>query len=259
MPLADDPTRPNGRMLLDGNGAPLARFIEGTRDLRPLADVLEPAPGTARGAIADGILAELRGWKVAAPPDLGAALVDRGARPTRHAHVRSRDLIRRPPDAAPEPPPGVTIGPLDQSAAELAALYAAAYPPDHADWRYGSPPVDLAADLAQILEEGLAGPLLDSSRLAVATDGTAVGVLAITELDGPPPFGGPWVAEVFRRPGATYRGTGRALLLAGIAAVSAAGRPALGLAVSDGNPAERLYANLGFERVLSSLVVVVPG
>jgi L-amino acid N-acyltransferase YncA len=66
------------------------------------------------------------------------------------------------------------------------------------------------------------------------------------------------VAELFRRPGATYRGTGRALLLAGIATVSSAGVATLGLTVSDGNPAERLYAELGFERVLTSLVVVIP-
>jgi hypothetical protein len=121
MPLADDPVRPNGRVLLGGDGAPLARFIEGTRDGRRLADLLEPAPDTPLGTVTDGIFSELRGWKVAAPPGLGAALVDRGGQPTRHAHVLSRDLIRRPPEEAPDPPPGVTIGPLDRGAADLMA------------------------------------------------------------------------------------------------------------------------------------------
>jgi hypothetical protein len=196
---------------------------------------------------------------VAAEPALGAALAARGARPTRHAHVRSRDLARRPPDETPEPPAGVSIGPLDRDAAELAELYAAAYPPGHPDWTYSPRPADFAADLATILGGVIAGPLLDCSRLATAAVGTPVGVLAVTELDGPPPFGGPWVAELFRRPAPPYRGTGRALLLAGVAAAGAAGLTTLGLAVSDGNPADRLYAELGFDRVLSSLVVVVPG
>jgi ribosomal protein S18 acetylase RimI-like enzyme len=65
------------------------------------------------------------------------------------------------------------------------------------------------------------------------------------------------VAELFRRPGDDIRGAGRALLEATAAAATRAGLPALGLAVTDGNPAQRLYESLRFERVLSSLVVVL--
>ncbi len=37
------------------------------------------------------------------------------------------------------------------------------------------------------------------------------------------------------------------------------GLPALGLAVSDGNPARRVYERLGFRHMFSSITVIVPG
>jgi ribosomal protein S18 acetylase RimI-like enzyme len=67
------------------------------------------------------------------------------------------------------------------------------------------------------------------------------------------------VAELFRRPGDDVRGTGRALLEATLHAATEAGLPALGLAVTEGNPAQRLYESLRLRRVLSSLVVVLNG
>jgi GNAT superfamily N-acetyltransferase len=120
------------------------------------------------------------------------------------------------------------------------------------------PPADPVADLAAVLDGHVAGRVIDCSRLALDRSETPVGVLIVTSLPGEPPFAGPWVAELFRRPGPELRGTGRALLEAGLEAATAAGLPALGLAVSEGNPAERLYAALGFERRLSSLSVDVP-
>jgi GNAT superfamily N-acetyltransferase len=180
----------------------------------------------------------------------------------RRARVRSRNLERAPAPsgwARPSVPPGVRIGPLDRGAGELAPLYAAAYPPDHPDWAHAERPEDFGAELAGILDGSVAGPRLDSSRLATAADGTPAGVLVVTQLDDPPPFGGPWVAELFRRPGPELRGTGRGLLQAGLAAATAAGLGSMGLAVSEGNPAERLYAELGFEPVRAFLSVIIPG
>src|SRR6476661_1347823 len=81
--------------------------------------------GVADAEIADRMLEELPGWKVGGPVALGRALIERGAVPTRHAHVHSRDLRRHPAPAGwadPALPPGVRIGPLDRSAAELAAI-----------------------------------------------------------------------------------------------------------------------------------------
>jgi len=253
VPIADDPSRPNGRVLLDQGGTPLAHFVQGTRDGRPLADLVETAPDAAVPAVVSAIEAELAGWKVAGDEALGRALAAAGATPTRHAHVMSRDLREHPADGDPQPP---GIGPLDATAEEIAPLHRAAYPPGHPDWAY-TEPGDSEDDLRAILAGEMAGPVLPCSRHVRNPDGTLAGVLIITTLDGPPPFGRPWVAELFRAPGPELRGTGRALLEAGLAAATRDGHATIGLAVSEGNPAVRLYAALGFERILSSLVVIV--
>jgi GNAT superfamily N-acetyltransferase len=257
VPVVADPSRPDWRRLVDDDGRVLASFLYGRRDGRPLADLAEPAPGTPVLTVAERMTVELPGWKVAGDVALGEALVDLGARPTRHAHAHSRDLRRHPAGPAAAPPPGVTIGPLDRDAHALTPVYEAAYPPDHVDWTYTGPPPDYGKDLAGILDGEIAGPRLDVSRLALDAAGRPAGVLIVTRLDGDPPFGGPWVAELFRRPGDDVRGTGRALLEAGLEAATQAGLPALGLAVTDGNPAQRLYESLGLERVLSSFSVVL--
>jgi hypothetical protein len=257
VPVVSDPDRPDWRRLLDDDGRTVASFLYGQRDGRPLADLVETAPGAAASTVAARMTVELPGWKVAGDVALGEALVDLGATPTRHAHVHSRDLRRHPAGPAGAPPPGVTIGPLDRDARDLTAIYEAAYPPDHVDWTYTGPPPDYERDLAGILYGAIAGPRLDVSRLALDASGHPAGALIVTRLDGDPPFGGPWVAELFRRPGDDLRGTGRALLEAGLEAATQAGLAALGLAVTDGNPAQRLYESLGLERVLSAFSVVL--
>jgi GNAT superfamily N-acetyltransferase len=262
VPLADDPARPGRRVLLDGDGRAVATFHGATRDGRPIADLVEPADGVPLATIADQIVEELGGWKVSGPPPLGHVLIERGAVATRHAHVYSRDLVTDPAPpgwADPPLPRGTTLGPLDRDASELAGLYVAAFPPDHAEWAFTGPPEDYVADLRSVLEEAVAGPRLDAGRLAVDAQGDPAGVVVITSLEAPVPFGGPWVAVLFRRPGDDLRGLGRALLMAATAAVAAAGHPAIGLAVSDGNPAQRLYVSCGFELVLSALTVSMPG
>jgi GNAT superfamily N-acetyltransferase len=260
VPVVEDPSRPGWRLLRDDRGHAIAAFLEGTRDGLRLADLVEAAPGVPVEAIAERMTAELSGWKVAGNMAVGRALAARGATPTRHAHVHSRDLRRHPApaDARSAEPDRVRIGPLDRGARELVEIYAAAYPPDHVDWSYTGPPADYEADLAGLLDGRIAGPRLGVSRLALDSRGRPAGALIVTELEGDPPFAGPWVAELFRRPGDDLRGTGRALLEAGIAAATAAGLATLGLAVTEGNPARRLYESLGFEHVLSSLTVVVP-
>ena len=84
--------------------------------------------------------------------------------------------------------------------------------------------------------------------------GVVVGVALITDSGGEPPFGGPWVINVFRDP--AVPGTGAPLLRRALALAAAAGLPALGLAVTHGNTGARaVYAALGFEDRLESLSV----
>jgi ribosomal protein S18 acetylase RimI-like enzyme len=61
------------------------------------------------------------------------------------------------------------------------------------------------------------------------------------------------VILVFRAPG--HPGTGRALLARALRIAARDGLPGLGLAVTHGNPAARLYEDLGFRRILSGMSV----
>lgn len=60
--------------------------------------------------------------------------------------------------------------------------------------------------------------------------------------------GGPWVTEMFVVPTLQNRGLGRRLLAHAAAACAGAGYKRLGLTVTDGNAAERLYRRVGFKR-----------
>lgn len=234
MPVVPDLARPGWRKLVDADGVPLARFWPEQRDGAAIADLLELEVPVERAVPV--ILAELRGMRVAGPEPLGRALVAAGGVPGRHAHVYSHYLRSRP--AVPD---GFGLGPVDRGAEALVDAYVAAHPPGH---------VDAGADGGAFLSRLLAGAygrVLDCSGLAVS-DGRVVGAILVAEVDGP--FAGPWVMELFRAPGAW--GAGRALLARALALCEG---PALGLAVTHGNPAERLYVELGFTRVLTSFSV----
>ena len=58
--------------------------------------------------------------------------------------------------------------------------------------------------------------------------------------------GGPWITDLFVDPSAQGHGVGRALLGHALTQLTASGRDRLGLAVTLGNPARRLYEALGF-------------
>jgi hypothetical protein len=90
MPLRPDPARPGWLTLLDGRGRPVGSFLRAERDGRPLADLFEAA--IAPDEAVPAILAELRGWRVAADEPLARALVA-----AEHRHPRARRAaVRRP-------------------------------------------------------------------------------------------------------------------------------------------------------------------
>jgi GNAT superfamily N-acetyltransferase len=106
-----------------------------------------------------------------------------------------------------------------------------------------------------VLWHGLAGPLLDCSRLAVDAGRTVHAAAIITGLEGEPPFGGPWVAECFRDRDPRYAGAGRALLEHVLVQATRDGLHTLGLAVTHGNRARELYLELGFREIFTALSV----
>lgn len=238
VPIVAHPEHPQRRTLVDPDGVPIARFVHVPRGERAIADLLELEVPVERALPV--VLTELRGMRVAGPEDLGRALVAAGARLDRHSHAYSHDLRELP--AAPE---GFELTPVDRPAAELVPVYLAAFAPGHPD-RMEAPAARRHLDG---LVAGKLGPLLPGSGLAIR-DGRVVGAILIASIaDAPPPFGGPWIMEVFRAPGA--RGAGRALLARALRRTDGS----LGLAVTNGNPAERIYAELGFKRTFTAYSV----
>jgi GNAT superfamily N-acetyltransferase len=98
--------------------------------------------------------------------------------------------------------------------------------------------------------------MLACSQTAAA-GGAMAGAALILDRPGDPPLCGPWVGELFRHPDAPP-GTGAALLAAALDRAAADGLPHVGLRVSSGNPALRLYERLGFTPTRSSVAVLVP-
>jgi hypothetical protein len=166
----------------------------------------------------------------------------------------TRDLRRDPAPAAwlaPELPAGFRLTPADRPAAELTAACAAAYPPGHPDHLAG--PEQDERELDGIISGRLLGPLLPCSALAVAPDGAVAGAVLVNASEGEPPFGGPWISQLFRRPDA--RGLGVPLLRRALAGATRDGLAAVGLAVTHTNPARARYAEHGFAHVMESLSV----
>jgi GNAT superfamily N-acetyltransferase len=241
------------RILLDASGAPVGRYDHDERDGAVYADLFEREPGVGVEHAAAVVLAELRGMRIAGDEPLGRALVAAGGRPLRHAHLLSRDLRADPAPPAWTEPPGVRLTDVDRPAADLVEAFRAAYPPGHLDHRH-EPPERSQADLAEMLG-GRYGPLQPGSGLAIAGDRRVAGAVLLGTLPGDPPKNGPWLIELFRDP--SYRGVGRPLLERALALATGAGLPALGLAVTDANPARGLYEALGFRLVTTTLVVQI--
>jgi GNAT superfamily N-acetyltransferase len=141
---------------------------------------------------------------------------------------------------------------LDATEEELIPSHQAAYRPDHPDYHVSRD----HASIGRLLRGELVGPLLPASRMAVV-DGRIAGAVILNDFPGEPPYAGPWVSEVFRDP--AFPGIGRELLRGALVAAAADGLPALGLAVTGGNPAIGLYEDEGFRTVREDISVTLPG
>ncbi|GAA3800887.1 hypothetical protein GCM10022226_20600 [Sphaerisporangium flaviroseum] len=240
--------------ITDRVGRPVLSYVEGTRDGRPYADL---AQVLGPGAV-EVILRELPGWVVSGDEALGRSLLAAGAKRLRHAHTYSRDLR-----AEPAPPQwaetGYGVVACDAvPAAEVFPVWRSAYPPGHPDHHATDDTAALELDLAPMLAGTSYGPMLPCGGLLLRGERVVAGVL-VGELHGDLPFGGPWVLDVFRDPSPEFAGLGSVMLRRALALATLHGLPALGLAVSDGNPARRVYERLGFRHTMSSITVIVPG
>ncbi|MFC4585293.1 GNAT family N-acetyltransferase [Sphaerisporangium corydalis] len=238
----------------DSDGRPVLSYVEGTRDGRPCADL---AQVLAPGAV-ETVLREMPGWVVSGDEDFGRRLMEAGGRRLRHAHAYSWDLR-----ADPAPPEwaetGYGVVACDAvPAAEVFPAWRGAYPPDHPDHRTGDDDALLAGDLAPMLSGEAYGPLLPCGGLLLREDRVVAGVM-VGAFAGDPPFHGPWVLDIFRDPHPRFAGLGAVMLRRALALATMHGLPALGLAVTEGNPARRVYDRLGFRRTRTTINVIIPG
>jgi hypothetical protein len=244
MPVVVDP---DGRSRLMADGATIGRFDAGDRDGVPMADLFDRDPRVSAQEAARAVLAELPGWRIAADEALGRELLAAGGTFRRHGHLYSFDLRRNRP-ASWDAPPGIRLTDINRPVRDLIPSRMAAYPPDHPDHVFM--PEDQADELERYVQGGEFGPLLRGSGLAVTND-SVVGGIILGTVPGDPPRNGPWVIDVWRDP--ALPGVGRALLQRALALVPV---ERLGLLVTEGNDAaRRRYESLGFELVVSSIVV----
>jgi ribosomal protein S18 acetylase RimI-like enzyme len=239
-------------VLLDRAGTPVGRYDHGMRAGIPIADLFEREPGVSVEEAAAAVLADLRGMKIAGDEALGRALIAAGGTKLRHGHLYSYDFTRNPPPETWEAPPGIRLTDIDRPPADLLDARRAAYPASHPD--FGDVPEDDEGELEDLIRRELYGPLLAGSGLAVAADGAVVGAIILgTIAGGEPPTYGPWVIDLFRKPG--HGGVGRALLARALAFATV---DTLGLIVTEGNDAaRRLYEALGFDHISSAIVVQI--
>jgi GNAT superfamily N-acetyltransferase len=181
-----------------------------------------------------------------------ADLLAAGARLVRRGHDLVLELATVDPAPGwvdPALPDGLRLAGLVEARPRLGTAFFLAYPPGHPD--APESPEEAERRAGEVLD-GAAGPLLEPPSAAIvdAPAGSVVGAVAVTRL-GPAAWGwagGPWVAELLVVPAHQGRGLGRALLRRAISWSRAAGEPRIGLSVTDGNPAEGLYAAAGFRR-----------
>lgn len=239
--------------LYDTGGRLLLTYVAVERDGRPCADLVVLEPGVGPAEAVAGLLAGRPGWLASVPPVVGEALVGAGCRPVRHAHTMERDLADVPSDwGEAQLPEGVgLLAPSDRFPEDVYAAHEAAFGPAHPDRVYATRTPEQSRDsLRQLLAGDVLGPLLPGSALAVAAGGEVVGAITVHDRDG-----SAWVGTVFRHPDPAYAGLGSALLRRALAVLPYAGRTRVGLAVTDGNPARRIYERLGFAVTDTSLTV----
>lgn len=110
-----------------------------------------------------------------------------------------------------------------------------------------------------LFDQGLPAPLLPSASGRALVDGDVAGHVL---TGGPAPWSPEptaWVFDLAVRAAQQGRGLGAALLMHALHGAREVGVVRIGLTVTDGNPARRLYQAAGFRPHLRSWSVAVPG
>jgi ribosomal protein S18 acetylase RimI-like enzyme len=211
--------------------------------------------------VASAILTDLAGWNLTTTDEaLASELVERGALPTRHFSLMTVDVVAQEKWQEDVTTDRFDLRPLTvdtEIPRAIIGLVRSAYPPGHPDEELGSDD-DIVRDIRRALDGDRLGVLMDMSALAFDGD-RPVGLVMVNRVPGAPPTGGPWVTDLCRDPDRRYAGLGRALLIRVLHLAQAAGESSVSLAVTEGNPARRLYESLGFRWVATTRKVRLPG
>lgn len=247
-------------MLTDKRGGVIS-YVANRRGHRQQADLAELAPGRSSDDAARALALECPGWYLSTlDPQLAAAVGASGATPTRHVHVMVARTRPNPDSNEPSRPAGLGVAFRDFAEfawAEILPSWKAAYAPGHPDYEPGDDEDLIESELRPYVEREALGPVHRSTTLAVV-EGRVVGAIVISLRPEPVPFGGPWITEVWRDRASPTPGLGAALIGRALAMLCADGFETLGLAVTDGNPARRVYEGLGFEPSLESWTYLLP-
>lgn len=146
----------------------------------------------------------------------------------------STHLAAASPDVRP-------VTPAD--AIDLAVSYLAAYPPF-----IGATDLPSAREEIRATFAGEYGDLILDACLGHVHEGVVIGAIFTTTHSIWDDLPGPFVIDLFVRPGHRGRGIGRALIEAAIAACAELGAATVSLRVGEGTDpaAHRLYRRLGF-------------
>lgn len=241
----------------------MLRYVHDEREGTPIADLATVVPGRTAAEASAAVLASptLSGWLLSTEnPNLAAHLVRAGAAPKRHKCVMQCDLREHPGS----PPAYRALRPTDPpSSADPAAWAAilpswrAAFPADHPDHFDGDDAAAIAFCL-RLVDGSELGPLHRSSTVLLDQDERARAGVLVSVRPQDPPWGGAWIADIWRDPSLRATGVGTALIDRVKAMLIEDGHSSLSLAVTRGNPARATYDRAGFRAVAESQTLRLP-
>jgi ribosomal protein S18 acetylase RimI-like enzyme len=248
MPITDEAGE---AVLRDGHGVPVARFEWSDEGGERFVRRFRAEPGIAADRAARLGVLELAGLRFKTTDEETArALIGAGCTLVRAATDMERFVEGSIPDAPLAD--GWALVP-HQWDDDLAAALWAAYGPDHPDRS------DRVGRLRGLTEgEGALAVLPGATARLRGPDWRSAGQVFTV---GPVPWAvapTAWVLDLAVNPGGQGRGFGAALLAYAIRGTRNAGLTTVGLSVTDGNPARRLYDRMGFRPVLRHFEVRAP-
>jgi len=240
---------------------PIVEFQRGVRPEMARADVAVILPGrTVDEAVATAV-AQLAGWRLTTDDELFAqALVTAGATLNRRALIMGCPLGA---GSHPQPIEGFSLASVPTTSdiepwLPVLPSWQAAFPPGHPDHLDMSDPATAVQFFMALVDGTQMGPLHRSSCLVMDDDGLARAGIIVNVRPGEPPWGGPWISDIWRDPSLRGQGMGPRLIDRAKAQLVEDGFSDLTLAVTATNDAARTYEREGFTLVMDSRILQLP-